>query len=61
MDDMTDVDLTYSATKLRPFLIRQLEARGYNCEWSLLSDVDVLNYAADLLQEVTKKRTSHKE
>lgn len=47
----TYADLTYSATKLRSFLIRQMEARGYNCEWSLLSDDDVLVQAADLLDE----------
>ena len=49
---MTYADLTYSATKLRTFLIRQMEARGYNSKWSMLSDDDVLILAADLLQDV---------
>ena len=47
----TYTDLTYSATKLRSFLIRQMEARGYHCEWAMLSDDDVLIQAADLLDE----------
>ena len=37
------------ATMLRSFLIQNMEARGYNCEWTLLSDEDVLVQAASLL------------
>lgn len=47
----TYADLTYCATKLRSFLIRQMEARGYHCEWTMLSDDDVMIQAADILDE----------
>jgi hypothetical protein len=46
-----DSDLSYSAASLRSFLIRHMEAQGYTCEWTLLSDVEVLLQAADLLNE----------
>jgi hypothetical protein len=46
-----DSDLSFCAASLRSFLIYRMEARGYTCEWTLLSDVDVVLQAADLLNE----------